>query len=219
MRHSQAFYDARLGDALQLAAEAFAHIERKGTGVPYLSHLLAVTTTVMEHGGSADQCIAAALHDYLEDIDGSSPEELAARFGENVATLVLALSDTTQAEIEVHRAAAVAGADPNAKPPWEQRKQRYLAHLREAPPEVKLISAADKLHNASSLVRDHAELGDALFDRFTASKDQTLWYYGAVLEALGHGWDHALLDELRRTVAALHASAERPTGSTRTSAG
>lgn len=188
-----AFYDRRLGDALALAADAFAHIERKGTGVPYLSHLLAVTTTVMEHGGSADQCIAAVLHDYLEDIDGSSPDALTARFGERVTALVLALSDSTRADLD----------EGGAKPPWQQRKRAYLAHLRCASHDVKLISAADKLHNASSIVRDREQMGDAIFDRFTPSREETLWYYDEVVVALGHGWDHAVLHELRRVVAVL----------------
>lgn len=194
MGSDERFYDTRLAEALHLAAESFAHVERKGSGIPYLSHLLAVTTIVMEHGGTADQCIAAVLHDYLEDIDGSSPEALSARFGSNVTDLVLALSDTTRDEI---------GSD-GAKPPWEQRKQKYLAHLQHARPEIKLISAADKLHNASSIVRDRKRIGDAIFERFTPTREQTLWYYRSVVDALGHGWDHPLLDELRGVVDALH---------------
>lgn len=178
----ETFYDARLGDALKLAADAFAHIPRKGTGIPYLSHLLAVSTMVMEHGGSADQCIAAVLHDYLEDIPGASEAALEARFGPNVATLVRALSDTTHSE---------------HKEPWLERKQRYIAHLRTTSDEVRLICCADKIHNARSLLRDRRVLGDALFERFHATKEQTFWYYDEVVNALGEGWSHPLLEELR----------------------
>lgn len=184
------FYDARLGEALKLAADAFVRTERKGTGVPYLSHLLAVTTTVMEHGGSPEQCMAAALHDYLEDIDGSAGPMIAARFGNEVARMVLALSDSTR---------------PGEKEPWKERKLRYLSHLRDADASVKLVSAADKLHNASSIVRDRAAMGDAIFSRFTASKDETLWYYSEVLAALSHGWAHPILEDLRRTIDAMYA--------------
>ncbi len=184
------FYDARLGEALKLAADAFASKERKGTGVPYLSHLLAVTTTVMEHGGSPEQCMAAALHDYLEDIDGTAGDVIADRFGDEVARLVLALSDSTH---------------PEAKEPWKERKLRYLAHLRDADVAVKLVSAADKLHNASSIVRDRARMGDAIFDRFSATKDETLWYYREVLASLSHGWDHPILADLARAIDAMHA--------------
>lgn len=193
MKHAAPLYDHRLADALALAASAFAHIDRKGSGIPYLSHLLAVTTAVMEHGGSADQCIAAVLHDYLEDIEGSSIEGLEQRFGPEVARIVAALSDATQDDLDAH----------GKKPAWKERKVKYLAHLREADPEVKLVSAADKLHNASSIVRDHARIGDEIYTRFTASKAETLWYYESVCDALGHEWEHALLDELRRTVAQL----------------
>jgi (p)ppGpp synthase/HD superfamily hydrolase len=193
MKHGSPLYDHRMADALALAASAFAHIDRKGSGIPYLSHLLAVTTYVMEHGGSADQCIAAVLHDYLEDIEGSSIEGLEQRFGPDVARIVAALSDATQDDLDAH----------GKKPEWKDRKVRYLAHLREAPVDVKLVSAADKLHNATSIVRDHSRIGDAIYERFTASKTETLWYYGAVCDALGHGWEHPLLDELRATVARL----------------
>jgi GTP pyrophosphokinase len=184
------FYDARLGEALRFAADAFAHRERKGSGVPYVSHLLAVTTMVMEHGGTPEQCMAAVLHDYLEDIEGSSSEELAGRFGEEVAALVRALSDTTS---------------PGHKEPWKERKLRYLAHLRDAGADVKLVCAADKLHNARSILRDREQIGDAIFERFTPTKEETLWYYRAVTEALSHAWDHAILEELRREVHRLHA--------------
>ena len=182
---NEPFYDARLGEALKLAADAFAHIPRKGTGIPYLSHLLAVSTMVMEHGGSADQCIAAVLHDYLEDIEGASEAELSERFGINVASYVRALSDTTQSE---------------AKEPWLERKQRYIAHLRSASGEVRLICCADKIHNARSLLRDRRVLGDALFERFHATKEQTFWYYEEVVSALSEGWSHPLLDALRHDV-------------------
>ena len=188
MMHDQPFYDARLGDALKLAADAFAHVPRKGTGIPYVSHLLAVSTMVMEHGGSADQCIAAVLHDYLEDIPGASEAQLAERFGGNVAMLVRALSDTTHAE---------------QKEPWLERKQRYIAHLRTTDAEVRLICCADKVHNARSLLRDRRVLGDALFDRFHATKEQTYWYYEEVVRALGEGWSHTLLEELERDVGEL----------------
>jgi (p)ppGpp synthase/HD superfamily hydrolase len=187
-------YDQRLGEALRFAADAFSRKERKGTGVPYVSHLLAVTTTVMEHGGTPEQCMAAALHDYLEDIEGSSALELEQRFGPEVARLVVALSDTMR---------------PLHKEPWKERKVRYLAHLTHADAGVKLISAADKLHNASTIVRDQARMGDAIFARFTPSKDETLWYYREVIAALAHAWDHALLEELRREVRRMHEGAQR----------
>lgn len=186
------FYGPKVGEALKFAADAFAARARKGSGVPYLTHLLAVATSVMEHGGDEDQIAAAVLHDYLEDIPGASLEDLRARFGDRVAGIVRALSDTTDAE---------------HKGPWRPRKIAYLVQLEVAAHDVKLVSAADKLHNARSIAADHERIGDAIFERFTASKDETLWYYREALLALSRGFEHPLLEELRIAVARLHALA------------
>lgn len=187
------FYGPKVGDALKLAADAFAARARKGSGVPYLTHLLAVATIVMEHGGDEDQIAAAVLHDYLEDIPGARAEDVEERFGARVAAIVRALSDAT---------------DATHKAPWKPRKLRYLAHLRGEPAEVKLVSAADKLHNARSIVDDHRRLGDAVFDRFTASREETLWYYREVVRALSEGFEHELVGELWRAVRQLHAATD-----------
>jgi GTP pyrophosphokinase len=184
-------YSERLDHALAFIAAAFRTHVRKGSGVPYLSHLLAVAALVSEHGGDEEQTIAALCHDYLEDVEGARIEDLVNAFGPRVARLVEALSDS-------------AG---HPKPPWQERKQAYLARLAAEPPELKLISAADKLHNAGSILRDHRALGDRVWDRFTANREQTLWYYEAVVQALGTGWTHPLLDDLERVVAELQAVA------------
>ena len=136
-------YSERLDRALALAADAFRHQRRKRTDIPYLAHLLQVLVTVAEHGGDEDQLIAAVLHDYLEDVSGSSASDLDRRFGPRVARLVVGLSDTTTWP----------------KPPWGPRKQAYLSHLAHAPAELKLISAADKLHNARSIQHDLHVIG------------------------------------------------------------
>lgn len=183
------FYGPRVGEALRFAADAFATRARKGSGVPYLTHLLAVTTLVMEHGGDEEQICAAVLHDYLEDIPGATVEELEEAFGPRVARIVRALSDATNA---------------GAKAPWKPRKLAYLAHLRDAPAEVKLVSAADKLHNARSIVDDHRRMGDEVFARFTAPREETLWYYREVVRALAHEFDHPLVEDVREAVRAMH---------------
>lgn len=182
-------YSERLDEALRFAAEQFRFRVRKGSGVPYVTHLLQVCCTVGEHGGDEDQMIAAVLHDYLEDIPGATREGLAERFGERVARLVVALSDSTTLP----------------KPSWPERKERYIEHLRREPPELKLISVADKLHNANSIVRDQVRMGDEVFERFSAEKAQTLWYYRAVVGALADGWDHELVAELDALVDRMHA--------------
>lgn len=187
-------YGPRFDAACAYAIDAFRHTYRKQTTIPYITHLFAVAATVGEYGGDEDQIIAALLHDVLEDVEGSSAEDLEARFGSRVSKYVVALTDTTL----------------TPKPPWRARKEAYLAHLRHEPAELKLISAADKLHNCRSVARDHNAIGEAIFDRFTAPKHETLWYFRAVCDSLGDGWDHPILDELRAAVHALHEiSAEK----------
>ena len=182
-------YSQRVDEALGFVADAFRHRVRKGTGIPYLTHLLAVMVIVAEHGGDEEQMLAALLHDYLEDIEGASSEEVEKRFGSRVARFVEALSDSSE----------------HPKPPWEARKKAYLEKLAAEPAELKLVSAADKLHNARSLVRDYELVGEDLWSRFTADRDQTLWYYESVCQALGSGWQHPLLEELRGTVLELRS--------------
>jgi (p)ppGpp synthase/HD superfamily hydrolase len=189
-------YSQRVDEALALAAEAFRFRVRKGSGVPYLSHLLQVMVTVAEHHGDEDQLVAAVLHDYLEDIEGASAGELRSRFGDRVATYVEALSDTTE----------------QPKPPWRDRKVRHLERLRSEPPAVKLICAADKLHNARSLVRSLSTTGASVWQRFNAGPDDTLWYYEEGLKALRTGWSHPILVELEQAVGSLRVAREQARG-------
>lgn len=184
-------YTHRLDDAVAFALDAFRTRRRKGTSIPYITHLLQVMVTVGEHGGDEDQLIAAVLHDWLEDVEGADAAVLEARWGPRVRALVQALSDSTG----------------HPKPPWKARKLAYLAHLGVCGPEVRLISAADKLHNCRSIRRDLATVGDAVWSRFSAPRDETLWYYDAVTVTLGQGWAHPLHHELRREVDTLHQEA------------
>ena len=184
----QLAYSDRFEDAVAFALAAFRHKRRKATGIPYAVHLLAVCALVGEHGGDEDQMIAAVLHDYLEDVPGSTADELRARFGARVAELVVGLSDTTT----------------HPKPPWRVRKEGYLARLPAEPPDLKLVCCADKLHNCRSTLLDHQRVGNAVYERFNAGREGTLWYYRGVVDALGRGWAHRLLDELHTAVDELH---------------
>lgn len=151
--------------ALTFAAELHADQVRKGTGVPYIAHLLNVTGIVLDYGGTETEAIAALLHDAVEDQGGMVVlEQIRHRFGHDVADIVAACSDSFTVP----------------KPPWRQRKDAYLEHLAEAPPSVLIVSAADKLHNARSILTDYLQMGDALFERFRGGKDGTLWYYQAL---------------------------------------
>ncbi len=181
-------YSERLDEAVAWALRDFRHIARKGRSIPYIAHLFSVMARVAEHGGDEDQLIAAVLHDWLEDVDGDGRDRLAEAFGERVARLVEALSDTTE----------------QPKPPWRPRKEAYLATLPAEPPEVKLLCAADKLHNAESLLHDLRAEGLSTFDRFNGGLDGTLWYHRRLVAALGDGWDHPLHARLAAVVDALH---------------
>jgi (p)ppGpp synthase/HD superfamily hydrolase len=184
---------ARLVEAFEYAAELHATQHRKGTSIPYISHVLAVAAIVIEHGGDEYQAIAALLHDAIEDHpkDGRTRNEIREHFGDRVLTLVEACTD----------------ADTHPKPLWAERKQRYLEHLQEAPPEARLISLADKLHNARAILNDHRQIGDCVWERFTAAKQATLWYYRALADKFSQLDPGPLADELDRVVTELEARA------------
>ena len=161
-------------DALAYAATLHAADVRKGTQIPYISHLIAVAGLVMEHGGNTDVAIAALLHDSLEDApDPETVAERAAeiekRFGRNVLSIVKGCTDGLP-------------DDAGEKPPWRKRKEDYLDHLSEAPQEVLLVSCCDKLHNARAVLRDYREIGEELWTRFNGGRDGTLWYYRSVAD-------------------------------------
>ncbi len=181
-------YSARLDDAFTLARQLHDTQTRKGSSVPYLSHLLAVAGIVSEHGGDEDQVIAALLHDSVEDQGGSALlEKLRGQFGDRVATLIEACTD----------------AFDKPKPPWKERKLGYLSRIPQAPREARLIIAADKIHNLRSMIADYEIVGEKLWDRFTASREETLWYYRSVYDAIRRDWDHAIASSYERELAKL----------------
>lgn len=190
----------RYYEAVRYAGEAHATQYRKrlnGAEVPYLAHLLSVSALVMESGSDEDLCIAALLHDAVEDQGGQQrADDIRARFGERVADVVLGCSDSFT-------------DDPENKPPWRQRKVAYIAHVREASRDVRTVSCADKLHNARSIVRDLKTLGSRTWSLFTASGSDTVWYYQGLVEAFSDGEAPPHLPQLRAVVARmteLHAT-------------
>jgi hypothetical protein len=186
---------SRLAHAFAFASSVHATQVRKGTSIPYLSHLMAACSLVIEHGGSEDAAIAALLHDAAEDAGGHPMlARIRAEFGEKVASIVAACTDTFD----------------NPKPPWLLRKERYIAHLMELQDaEALLVSAADKVHNARAILHDlHAVLEpESVWGRFSASPQSIGWYYGSLERALRRGLpDHrgsALADELTRALDAI----------------
>jgi (p)ppGpp synthase/HD superfamily hydrolase len=180
----------KFDEALAFAVDLHRLQPRKGTGVPYVSHLLSVAALVLEHGGSEEQAIAALLHDAVEDQGGKpTAEAIRVRFGDLVAEIVDGCTDT----------------DVFPKPPWRERKVAYLARVRREPAHVRLVSAADKLHNARTMVTDLRILGPDLWKRFNAGRDETLWYLGALVEAFREAGTAPIVEELARTVAELEA--------------
>jgi (p)ppGpp synthase/HD superfamily hydrolase len=178
----------RFTDALVFATELHANQTRKGGGIPYIAHLMGVASIALEYGANEDEAIAALLHDAIEDQGGAATrEEIRRRFGNTVTEIVDGCTD----------------ADTTPKPPWRQRKEAYIARLPKESASVHLVSAADKLHNARSVLGDYRLIGDAVWERFQGGKTGTLWYYRAVVEALAATGSTPLVDELERVVSEL----------------
>lgn len=198
MERYTTFLTWRFDTALQFASGLHHHQPRKGVPIPYIAHLISVCALVLEAGGDEDQAIAALLHDAVED-QGGLPTLATIRhmFGDRVANAVESCSDST-------------ASDPKEKLPWRQRKDKYLEHLRGANGDALLVSAADKLHNARAVLSDYRELGEQLWQRFNAPKEDQLWHYSALVEVLeGTAAPKRLVKELRRVVDELKQLVER----------
>ncbi len=171
--------------ALVMATQLHATQKRKGTDIPYVSHLLAVSSLVLEHGGNEDQAIAALLHDAVEDQGGlDTLEKIRSHFGEKVAEIVDHCTDAYE----------------EPKPEWRTRKEQYLSGISQKPRDAALVSCADKLHNARAILNDLRAIGDNLWSRFTGGKDGTLWYYQSLADAFSAALSNSLSAELERTV-------------------
>ena len=183
--------------ALDLAADLHESQMRKGGDIPYVAHLLGVAAIALEHGATEDEAIAALLHDALEDQGHQiSLEQIRARFGDTVASIVEACTDGDPEE----------QTDRNAGR-WRRRKEKYIADVSHKPSGALLVSMADKLHNARSILEDYRALGEALWPRFTTGREGTLWYYRALIAAFSARGRTRLLDELERTIAEIEALA------------
>jgi (p)ppGpp synthase/HD superfamily hydrolase len=154
----------KIAQALALAVEAHDGQKRKGTSIPYIAHPMGVASIALDHGADEEQAMAALLHDAVEDGGAEYADRIRTKFGDRVADIVAGCTDGV----------------PDAsgkKPPWQARKQAYLDHLKSASDDVLLVSCSDKLHNARAIVEDLLSIGQKVFERFSASKEQTLWYY------------------------------------------
>ena len=175
----------RFEDALLFAAQKHARQKRKSTSIPYIAHLMSVAALVLEAGGDEDVAIAGLLHDVVEDCGGKPMlEEVRQLFGTRVANIVDGCTD----------------AYVVPKPPWRQRKEDYLEHLRTADEDTRLVSTADKLHNSRAILADYLEGGESVWERFQGGRDGTLWYCRSVTAELGRTKRNRLTPLLERTV-------------------
>lgn len=177
--------DDRFAEALLYAWELHRRQKRKMSQTPFFAHLMSVAGLVLDYGGSQEEAIAALLHDAAEDQGGlDTLETIRRRFGDQVAAIVLDCSDSLQ----------------QPKPSWRERKERFLARLAEASDSVRLVCAADKLHNLRSLMREYRAHGEAIWSAFRGGRDGTLWYYRAVLETLQQGPPMPIVQEFAEVV-------------------
>ncbi len=192
----------RFAEAMRYTYRWHAAQTRKGTEIPYLSHLLAVASIALEYGADEDEAIAALLHDSLEDGPRYSGEpraqieqELREHFGERVLQIILGCTDTSSD-----------GSLGEPKESWKERKMAYLKHLESVDASVLLVAASDKLHNVRCILRDFRQLGDQLWDRFSGGKEGSLWYYRSLAEILGRRMPGGLAVELQKLVTELQAA-------------
>lgn len=177
--------------ALVYATRLHANQVRKGSGVPYISHLLSVAALVLEDGGNEDEAIAALLHDAIEDQGGAKTrEEIRQRFGEKVISIVDGCTES----------------ETLPKAPWKERKLNYLEKIRLAGLEVQRISLADKLHNARSILADEDREGKEVWHKFTGGKKGTLWFYRSLLEVYQQKSFSFLTQELARVISRLEVT-------------
>ena len=182
---SSDFLTERFESALVYATRLHSRQKRKRSNVPYIAHLLGVTSLVLEDGGQEDEAIAALLHDAVEDQGGiETLEEIRQRFGPEVAEIVMALSDSYTIP----------------KPPWRKRKEAYIASISTASPEAIRVSLADKVYNARATLQDIRREGEAAWERFNGGREGTLWYYRRLIQEFERHGPRRLLSDLIRIV-------------------
>jgi (p)ppGpp synthase/HD superfamily hydrolase len=175
----------RFVEAVRYAREVDAAQARKGTGTPYLGHLMGVASIVLDDGGTEDEAIAALRHDPAEDPGGRARrEDIGARFGDAVARIVEDCTDSWE----------------TPKKPWAERKLVYAQHARALGPSSLRVSAADKVHNTYATLRDLRNIGEAVWERFNASADDVMAYYGTLVRSYREAGGGRLVDELARIV-------------------
>ena len=177
--------------AFHFAAQKHAEQTRKASTIPYIAHLMGVASLVLEAGGDEDLAIAALLHDVVEDCGGAPMlKEVRRKFGSRVARVVDGCTD----------------ADTYPKPPWRERKERYIRHLKNADADTRLVSAADKLNNVRSILSDYRSAGESIWSRFSGGREGTLWYYRTLLDEFLRRKQNRITRDLELAVKALEST-------------
>jgi (p)ppGpp synthase/HD superfamily hydrolase len=183
----------RFEEALIFANQLHTDQIRKGSNVPYISHLLSTAALVLQDGGDEDEAIAALLHDAVEDQGGEETLALIReKFGEKIAKIVDECSDT----------------NVTPKPPWKERKEEHIVRLQSASSSTHRVMLADKLHNARALLRRLRDQGDAAWEVFRGGKEGMLWYYRTAHEVLGKTNQGYLWQEFGRAIEEVERLAE-----------
>ena len=175
----------KLDRAFSYAHEVHDGQFKKGTSVPYLGHLMGVSSIVLGDGGGEDEAVAALLHDAAEDHGGRARlDDIRSRFGDEVARIVEDCTDSWD----------------TPKPSWLARKQAYIQRARTLPSPSLRVSIADKVHNTYGILRDLRNIGEKVWERYDVSPDDVLAYYESLVRAYREAGGGRLVDELERIV-------------------
>ncbi len=188
---------SRLYDALDYTFDLHGRDVRKGSEIPYMAHLLSVCALVQQDGGDEDEAIAALLHDALEDKpEKTSRGDISKLFGTRVLAIIEIATDTPPDY-----------KSGDKKPPWRQRKEAYLERVRREDPNLLRVTIADKIDNARAILSDYRRIGDEIWERFNAGRDEQIWYYQSAIDAYreaGYNYNKgALLEDLQQLVVQL----------------
>jgi (p)ppGpp synthase/HD superfamily hydrolase len=190
--HGEIKLGPRFLKAFVFAADKHKRQTRKASSIPYIAHLMGVASLVLEAGGDQDLAMAALLHDVVEDCGGAPMlKEVRRRFGARVAKVVDGCTD----------------ADAYPKPPWLERKQKYVERLRHEDAGTRLVSAADKLNNVRSILSDYRTIGESVWSRFNGGREGTLWYYRTLRDEFLRDKPNRITRDLALAVCELEALA------------
>lgn len=170
-------------EAIIFATLKHQNQKRKGTEIPYIVHPMEVMQLLSAEGLPEEIIIAGILHDTLEDTD-TNPEEIEQKFGKAVLDIVLTESE-------------------DKSKTWRERKQHTIDCLKKDTMATKLVCCADKLSNIKSMYADFLSIGEKLWQRFNAPKEDIKWYYESIVNALYELSEYKIYDELCETIKAV----------------